>query len=163
MLLPPVFSVQRQLSQPRWLLKIAIAFTSSLIYATSVNAQSAQQTTTPSSSVTGDFNNVIQVPNQNNAQSSNTNNPVFNNISPLVTPANAEDDFSFNMAVGFADDVTVSLGVLFQPGRTRSHRARMEQIAQQTALLTTQREIAEAELQLLRLQVQEAEQKLRSL
>ena len=84
----------------------AAVITTSLACAASINiqaanAQSARQTTAPSSTVTGDFNNVIQVPNQNNAQSSNTNNPVFNNISPLQTPANSEDDLSFNVSVGF--------------------------------------------------------------
>lgn len=145
--------------ETRSLVKAAIVAAFCSIWATSAGAQSAQQTTTPSSNVTGDFNNVIQVPNQNNAQSSNTNNPVFNNIVPLVTPANAEDDFSFNMAVGFADDVTVSVGMVLQPGRTRSHQIRMRQIQQQTDLLKTQKEIAEAELQLLRLQVQAAERR----
>ena len=149
----------------RWslLIKMAVVVTASFGCATPVIAQSAQQTTTPSSSVTGDFNNVIQVPNQNNAQSSNTNNPVFNNISPIDTPANAEDDFGFNMAVGFSRDVTVSVGMVYQPGRTRSHQARMKQLAEQTDLLRTQKEIAEAELQLLQMQVQAAEQQLQSL
>jgi len=139
-------------------MKAAVVITASFVYSAPAIAQSAQQTTTPSSSVTGDFNNVIQVPNQNNAQSSNTNNPVFNNISPINTPANAEDDFGFNMAVGFARDVTVSVGMVYQPGRTRSHQARMRQLAEQTDLLKTQKEIAEAELQLLRMQVQAAQQ-----
>lgn len=123
-------------------------------------AQSAEQTTTPTSSVTGDFNNVIQVPNQNNAQSSNVNSPTFNYTSPIVTPANAENDFSFNLGVGFNDDVTVSVGVLYQPGRSRSHDIRMQQIQEQTALLETQKEIAEAELRLLQLQISEIETQL---
>ena len=155
--------LKSQHSISRFIIKIAFAITSSLICATSANAQSAQQSVSPSTSVTGDFNNVIQVPNQNNAQNSNTNNPVFNNISPIVTPANAEDDFSFNLAVGFSNDVIVSMGLLFQPGRTRSHQARMRQIAQQTDLLNAQKEIAEAELRLLQIQIKEAKQRLQVL
>lgn len=134
-----------------------------LIYASPANAQSAQQTTAPSSSVVGDFNNVIQVPNQNNAQSSNVNRPVFNNIYPLNTPPNAEDDFGFNLSVSYSDDVIVSAGVVYQPGRSRAHQARMRQLAEQTDLLAAQKKIAEAELQLLQMQIEEAKQKLQSL
>ena len=129
-------------------------------YTSAAAAQSAEQTTTPTSSVTGDFNNVIQVPNQNNAQSSNVNNPTFNYISPIVTPANAENDFSFNLGVGINDDVTVSVGVLYQPGRSRAHDIRMLQIQEQTSLLETQKEIAEAELRLLQMQIEAAEAQL---
>lgn len=131
----------------------------SLIYAMPANAQTAAQSAVPSSSVMGSFNNVIQVPNQNNAQNSNTNSPVYNNISPLNAPANDENDLSFGLSAGFSNDVTVTAGVVFQPGRSRAHDARMKQIAAQTELLTTQNEIAEAQLQLIQLQVQEAEQR----
>lgn len=150
-----------------FLLRLAVVLTASLACAVPARAQSSGQTTTTSSGITGDFNNVIQIPNQNNAQSnssnSNINNPIFNNIYPLNTPANAEDDFSFNMSVGFSDDVTVSVGLLYQPGRTRAHQARMRHLSEQTDLLTTQKEIAEAELQLLQVQIQAAEQQLQSI
>ncbi|KPQ32201.1 MAG: Pneumovirus attachment glycoprotein G [Phormidesmis priestleyi Ana] len=164
MQLSSLFTAHLRLSLFSRFVKAAV-ITTSLACAASINiqaanAQSARQTTAPSSTVTGDFNNVIQVPNQNNAQSSNTNNPVFNNISPLQTPANSEDDLSFNVSVGFSHDVTVSVGLLYQPGRTRSHQVRMQHLAEQTDLLKTQKEIAEAELQLLQMQIQAAEQQL---
>ena len=88
------------------------------------------------------------------------NRPVFNNIYPLNTPPNAEDDFGFNISVSYSDDVVVSAGVVYQPGRSRAHQARMRQLAEQTDLLAAQKKIAEAELQLLQIQIEDAKQQL---
>ena len=140
-----------------------------------VISQSAQQNADPSSTVDGDFNNVFQLPNQNNAQNnaqtSNINEFNVPNIlpldNPLHTPVNTENDFGFNMSVGIntldASNVTVYLGLIYHPGRTNSHQARMARLSKETELLDVQRQIAEAELQLLQQQIEEAEIKLQRL
>ncbi len=86
---------------------------------------------------------------------------------PIYTPVNTENDFGFNLSAGVntldASNFTLYLGVIFQPGRTASHRARMAHLRKQTDLLDIQRETMEAELALLRTQVEEAELKLQQL
>ncbi|HBE19983.1 MAG TPA: hypothetical protein DEG17_02460 [Cyanobacteria bacterium UBA11149] len=141
-------------------------------------AQSAQQDANPNSTIDGDFNNVFQVPNQNNAQNSNINEFNIPNIypldNPINTPVNTENDFGFNMSVGVntldASNVTVYFGVIYQPGRTNSHRVRMnylnqqtELIEKQTELLESQRQIAETRLQLLQNELKETESRLQRL
>jgi hypothetical protein len=134
-------------------------------------SQSAEQNTKSDSQVTGDFNNVFQTPNQNNAQNSNVNEFNFPNIYPLNhsinTPVNTENDLGFNMSAGVntldANNVTVYLGLIFQPGRTDSHKIRMQKIIKETELLETQKKIAEAQLQLIQKQISEAELRLQQL
>lgn len=134
-------------------------------------AQSTEQNANPSSSVEGDFNNVFQVPNQNNAQNSNVNEFNVPNIypldNPIYTPPNPENDFGFNMSVGVntldASNVTVYFGLIYQPGRTNAHNYRMERLKTETELLGVQKEIAEAELQLLQQKIRAAELKLQNL
>ena len=159
--------------------KLAIILTSSsliiliseALVATPAFPQSAQQSANTDSTVSGDFNNVIQVPNQNNAQNSNINEFNFPNIypldNPIHTPINTENDFGFNLSLGMntlnASNVTLYLGVIYQPGRTHSHQARMSRLSKETELLEAQRKIAAAELQLLQQQITEAEIRLQQL
>jgi hypothetical protein len=132
-------------------------------------SQTSPQSTNSNSTVTGDFNNVFQTPNQNNAENSTTFN--VPNIYPLDNPinnsVNTENDFGLNMSMGVntldASNVTVYLGLMYQPGRSDSHKARMSYSNQQTELLKTQKQIAEAQLQLLQRQIAEAQVKLDNL
>ncbi|NES23074.1 MAG: hypothetical protein F6K41_30185 [Symploca sp. SIO3E6] len=142
--------------------------TSEALLRTPAFTQSAQQNANTDSTVDGDFNNVIQVPNQNNAQNSNINEFNFPNIypldNPIHTPVNTENDFGFNLSLGMntldASNVTLYLGIIYQPGRTRSHQTRMNRLSKETELLEAQRQIAEAQLQLLQQQITEAEIRL---
>jgi hypothetical protein len=114
-------------------------------------AQSTEQSTTSNSSVSGDLNNVIQIPNQNNAQNFNSNEIDFSYIAPLVAPPNTENDFGFNLSIGVdSSQATVYMGVIFQPGRTEAHQTRIEYLERQIELLEIQAKIAEAKLQLLK-------------
>jgi hypothetical protein len=130
-------------------------------------AQSTQQNSNPTSTIEGDANNVFQTPNQN----SNINDINVPNIYPLQhpinTPVNTENDLGINMSVGVntldASNVTVYLGIIYQPGRTDSHLVRMQYLKKQTEILDTQKQIAEAQLQLIQKQIQEAEIKLKKL
>ncbi len=157
-------------------LKIIAATASTLFFSETLGAklvfcQTPLQSSQPSSTVEGNFNNIFQTPNQNNAQNSNINELEIPNIypldNPIYTPPNPENDFGFNMSVGVntldASNVTVYFGLIFQPGRTNSHNLRMQRLQKETELLDTQKQIAEAELQLLRQQITEAEIKLQNL
>ncbi|MDP5338393.1 MAG: hypothetical protein NWQ28_07425 [Nodularia sp. (in: cyanobacteria)] len=59
-----------------------------------------------------------------------------------------------------AKNVTVYMGLIFQPGRTTSHKVRMNRINKETELLEVQKQIAEARLRLIQKQINEAEIKL---
>jgi hypothetical protein len=110
-----------------------------------------EQSTTSNSSVSGDLNNVIQIPNQNNAQNFNSNEIDFSYIAPLVAPPNTENDFGFNLSIGVdSSQATVYMGVIFQPGRTEAHQTRIKYLERQIELLEIQAKIAEAKLQLLK-------------
>jgi hypothetical protein len=134
-------------------------------------AQTAQQNSSPNSTIgnTSDNNLVIQTPNQNNAQNRNEIN--IPNIYPLPnylqTPVNTENDFSLNMSMGVntldANNVTVYLGLLFQPGRTEDHNYRMQRLKKESDYLETQKKVAEHQLQLLQKQIAEAELRLQQL
>ncbi|MFN5874346.1 MAG: hypothetical protein ACK44G_17770 [Aphanizomenon sp.] len=80
---------------------------------------------------------------------------------------NTENDFGFNVSAGVntldSNNVTVYLGVIFQPGRTDSHKIRMQKIVRETELLETQKKIAEGQLLLVQKQISEAELKLQKL
>ncbi|EFA72289.1 ATP synthase B chain(Subunit I) [Raphidiopsis brookii D9] len=113
----------------------------------------------------GDANNVFNSPNQNFNEFTVPNiYPLDNSIN---TPVNTENDFGLNLSMGVntldSRNVTVYLGLIFQPGRTYSHTVRMNRINKETELLEVQRKIAEAKLQLLQKQVSEAEMKLQKL
>ena len=125
----------------------------SIAPATPSFAQDANQDAWIDSLVEGDSNNVIQIPNQNNAQSSN-NNEVdinFSHIAPLVAPLNTENDLGFNFSVGVnSNDATFYLGLIYQPGRSNAHQTRIRHLNRQIELLEVQTKLAEAELKSLR-------------
>ena len=125
-------------------------------YSINTLAQSVSQNAPTESQVEGDFNNIIQVPNQNNAQNRNVNEIDISYIAPLVSPPNTENDLGFNFSVGINDiQTTWYLGVIYQPGRSSAHKARMRHLEEQIKLLETQNKIAEAELSLLQRQLQD--------
>ncbi|WP_414551852.1 hypothetical protein [Anabaena sp. CCY 0017] len=129
----------------------------------------SQQTTNSDSTVDGNFNNVFQTPNQNNAENiTELNVPAIRPLDhPITTPVNTENDFGLNMSVGMntldANNLTVYMGLVFQPGRTNSHKIRMNRINKETELLEVQKQIAEARLYLIQKQISEAELKLQGL
>lgn len=113
--------------------------------------------------------------NQNNVnQNANQNQNVINYpdhiISPLdsnfYTPVNTENDFGFNFSAGVntldSSNVTLYMGVIFQPGRTASHNARMIRLRKETEILEVQKQTLEARLLLLQKQVKEAGLQLNS-
>ncbi|HEY9873159.1 MAG TPA: hypothetical protein V6D12_06970 [Candidatus Obscuribacterales bacterium] len=135
------------------------------------SCQTATQTPNQNSTIgtNSDANVVNQISPQNNAQNRNEIN--FPNIfplnNPINTPVNTENDFGLNMSVGIntldAANVTVYLGLIFQPGRTDSHKARMTRLQSETELLESQKQVNQAQLQLLQKQIAEAEVRLQRL
>ena len=119
------------------------------------------------------FNQILQsnpqlpVTNTNN----NSNNFNYPNIYPLNYVPNAhvntENDFGFNLSAGVntldASNVTVYLGIIFQPGRTRHHKLRMSRLRKETEILETQKKIMEGNLTLLQKQIEEASIRLENL
>jgi hypothetical protein len=107
--------------------------------------------------------------NQNNVnQNANQNQNIINNPDRIVypldgnfyTPVNTENDFGFNFSAGVntldASNVTLYLGVIFQPGRTADHNARMNRLRKETEILEVQKKTLEARLLLLQKQVKDA-------
>lgn len=113
-----------------------------------------------------DANLISPINNQNNNQSQANPNNIINvpNIyplqTPLVAPVNTENDFGFNFSLGVntldSSNVTAYVGLIFQPGRTDSHLARMQRINKETDLLDQQKKLLEAQVALLQQQVEEA-------
>ncbi|MDP5338189.1 MAG: hypothetical protein NWQ28_06400 [Nodularia sp. (in: cyanobacteria)] len=88
-----------------------------LIAETLVNQPAfSQQSTNSDSTVNGNFNNVFQTPNQNNAENINEFNVpnIYPLDHPLNTPVNTENDFGLNMSVGMntLDRVSASQSLL---------------------------------------------------
>lgn len=113
--------------------------------------------------------NSQQVPvNNTNNNSTNINNP---NIYPLNYLPNAfvntENDFGFNLSAGIntldAANITIYLGLIYQPGRTEDHNLRMMRLRKETELLEKQKQTMEANLTLLQTQIQEANLRLEQL
>lgn len=132
----------------------------------------AQTATSNQNSSVGDnsaFNQVLQ----SNPQIpiSNTTSVNVPNIYPLQNLPNAfvntENDFGMNLSVGVntldASNVTVYLGLIYQPGRTDDHRARMTRLRKETELLEVQKKNMEANLTLLQKQIEEANLRLQKL
>jgi hypothetical protein len=105
--------------------------------------------------------------NQNNVnQNANQNITTYPDrlIRPLdgnfYTPVNTENDFGFNFSAGVntldSSNVTLYLGVIFQPGRTADHQARMNRLRKETEILEVQKQTLEARLLLLQKQVKDA-------
>lgn len=123
-----------------------------------------------SDSFIGDNSNMNNV-NQNTLQNQNIVSFPDRLITPLdsaiYTPPNTENDLGFNMSVGVntldAANVTVYFGLIFQPGRTANHKARMANLLKQTELLELEKTEKESQLKLLQLQIEEAEIRLQGL
>ncbi|AFZ38280.1 hypothetical protein Sta7437_4847 (plasmid) [Stanieria cyanosphaera PCC 7437] len=138
------------LARSRFFLYFATLFLFSCYSLEPLLAQSTEQSTTNNSQVSGDSNNVIQIPNQNNAQNHNNNEIDLSYLVPLVAPPNTENDFGFNLSVGVdSSQTTVYMGIVFQPGRTETHQTRIKHLERQIKLLEIQAQIAEAKLKLL--------------
>jgi hypothetical protein len=114
--------------------------------------------------------------NQGNAQTSQSNSTGQTNsqqviypnipINPIFqSPVNTENDLGINLggAINTLDgrNVTVFLGVTYQPGRTDDHNARMAKLKSETQLLESQRNATQTQLQLLKQQVTEQEIRLK--
>lgn len=137
-------------------------------YIGTVQAQtSTSNNSQPASIGSNSFDNVISpINNQNNNQSQANPNNIINvpNIyplqTPLVAPVNTENDFGMNFSLGVntldSSNVTAYIGVIFQPGRTDSHLARMQRLSKETDLLDQQKRLLEAQVALLQQQVEEA-------
>lgn len=110
--------------------------------------------------------------NQGNAQNSISNNQQVNYpgipLNPVIqNPVNTENDFGLNLGAGVntldSRNVTVYLGITYQPGRTDDHNARMAKLKSETQLLESQRNATQTQLQLLKQQVAEQEIRLQRL
>lgn len=129
-------------------------------------AQTNNQNSTADSFI-GDFSDLNNV-NQNTLQNQNVvsfpDRLVQPLDSPIYTPPNTENDLGFNFSAGVntldASNVTLYFGLIFHPGRTASHKARMAQLFKQTELLELERQTMEGKLKLLQTQIEEAELRL---
>jgi hypothetical protein len=114
--------------------------------------------------------------NQGNAQTSQSNSTGQTNsqqiiypnipINPIFqSPVNTENDLGINLggALNTLDgrNVTIFLGITYQPGRTDDHNARMAKLKSETQLLESQRTATQTQLQLLKQQVTEQEIRLK--
>ncbi|WP_315789686.1 hypothetical protein [Fischerella sp. JS2] len=124
------------------------------------------------------FNQILQsspqvpVTNSNTSSNNNNSNTInYPNIYPLNYLPNAyvntENDFGFNLSAGVntldASNVTIYLGIIYQPGRTEDHKARMARIRKETELLEVHKKTMEANLTLLQKQIEEATIRLQRL
>lgn len=62
-----------------------------------------------------------------------------------------------------ASNVTIYLGIIYQPGRTQDHKARMTRLRKETELLEVHKKTMEANLTLLQKQIEEATIRLQRL
>jgi hypothetical protein len=143
---------------------IAISIGSWLLLGASISrAQTSNQTSNVGANSSG--NTVQQSNPQNNQQIT------FPNIYPLnpviQNPINTENDLGINLGAGVntldSRNVTVYLGVTFQPGRTDDHNARMAKLKSETQLLESQKQSTQTQLELLKQQVIEQELRLQRL
>jgi hypothetical protein len=103
-----------------------------------------------------------------NANTGNSNFINIPSIYPLPnsinTPVNTENDFGFNASVGMntldSSNVTVYVGVIFQPGRTDDHNHRMARLRKETEVLETNKRLAQTQLALLEQQIEETKFRL---
>jgi hypothetical protein len=110
--------------------------------------------------------NVVQQSNPQNNQAVN-----FPNVYPLnpviQNPVNTENDLGVNFGAGVntldSRNVTIYLGITYQPGRTDDHNARMARLKTETQLLEIEKQSAQAKLDLLKKQVTEQELRLQKL
>jgi opacity protein-like surface antigen len=130
-------------------------------------AAAQAQTSTQNSTVGDNSNgNTVQQSNpQNNQQIT------FPNIYPLnpviQNPVNTENDLGINLGAGVntldSRNVTIYLGITYQPGRTNDHNARMAKLKSETQLLEAQKQATQTQLELLKQQVTEQEIRIRRL
>jgi hypothetical protein len=136
------------------------------------NVAGAQTSTSNQNSSVGDNSNgntnaqTNQNNNLSNGGQSNSQQINYPNIplSPVIqNPINTENDFGLNLggALNTYDgrNITIYLGITYQPGRTDDHNARMAKLKSETQLLESQKHITETQLEMLKKQV--AEQELR--
>lgn len=134
----------------------------------------AQTATSNQNSTVGNnssFNQVLQSNPQVPVSSVNTTTIQVPNIYPLQNLPNAfvntENDFGMNLTVGTntldASNVTVYLGLIYQPGRSADHQARMSRLRKETEVLEVQKKSMEANLTLLQKQIEEANLRLQKL
>jgi hypothetical protein len=134
----------------------------------------AQTATSNQNSTIGNdstFNQVLQSNPQVPVNSTNTTTIQVPNIYPLQNLPNAfvntENDFGMNLSVGVntldASNVTVYLGLIYQPGRTDDHRMRMNRLRKETEVLEVQKKTMETNLSLLQKQIEEANLRLQKL
>jgi hypothetical protein len=134
----------------------------------------AQTATSNQNSTVGansNFNQVLQNNPQVPINSVNTTNIRVPNVYPLQNLPNAyvntENDFGMNLSVGVntldASNVTVYLGLIYQPGRSADHQARMARLRKETEVLEVQKKNMESNLTLLQKQIEEANLRLQKL
>jgi hypothetical protein len=132
----------------------------------------AQTTNNTQPSTIGDNSNNNLIDNRpvQNANS-NTGNSNFINIPSIYplpntinTPVNTENDFGFNASVGMntlnSSNVTVYVGVIYQPGRTDDHNQRMARLRKETEVLEMNKRLAQTQLTLLEQQIEETKLRL---
>jgi hypothetical protein len=148
-------------------LSTATLIISGLFLGASVShAQTSTQNTTI---LENGFQNLVVPNNNQNSQNGQVNNQniTYPNIplSPVIqNPINTENDFGLNLggALNTYDgrNVTLYLGITYQPGRTDDHNARMAKLRSETQILESQRQITQTQLELLKQQVAEQEMRL---
>jgi hypothetical protein len=152
-------------------LSTTVAIVSSLTIGTAVQAQTdspSNQTSTIGENSPG--NTVVQTNPQNNNIQTNSQsiNYSYNPLSPNIqNPVNTENDLGINFggALNTYDgrNMTLYLGITYQPGRTDDHNARMAKLKSETALLESQKQTAQMQLELVRKKVAEQEFRLKKL
>jgi hypothetical protein len=149
---------------------------SNALFFKKVDAQSANFNNSQPSTNNGSNNLNEPLANQNNAQNKTEFNVpnIYPLNNPINTPVNTENDFGFNMSAGVntldSNNVTVFLGVVYHPGRSEDHKARMNRLRKETEYLETQKQATSAQLQvnsaqleLIQKQIAEAELRLQKL
>jgi hypothetical protein len=160
-------------SLPRFVPAVLVALILSDASSYPAYSQTANSNQSTSVGENSTFNQVMQsnpqIPiNTTNNNSTNINNP---NIYPLNYLPNAyvntENDFGFNLSAGVntldAANMTVYLGIIYQPGRTEDHNLRMSRLRKETELLESQKRTMEANLNLIQKQIDEATMRLQNL
>lgn len=159
-------------------LSTATLLISGLLIGADISQAQTTTTSTPTSSIgeNGFQNSVIQANPQNSQSGQNTNsqNGQSNSqsitypsipLSPVIqNPVNTENDFGLNLggALNTIDgrNMTLYLGITYQPGRTDDHNARMAKLKSETQLLESQKQVTQTQLEMLKKQVAEQEIRL---
>lgn len=150
----------------KYLSKATLMIAWLLIDASVSRAQTSNANSTVGNSSNG--NTVVQTNPQNNQNTIQENNYPSIPLSPVIqNPINTENDFGLNLggAVNTMDgkNMTLYLGITYQPGRTDDHNARMAKLKSETQLLESQKQVTQNQLQLLKQQVAEQEIRLQKM